>query len=72
MLDVILDELKKFGICHRDLNPGNILWSEQEGLLKLPQIQIPLLDIYFLKQTSKLILNSLVPISTTITISLLI
>jgi hypothetical protein len=38
MLDNILLDLKKFGIHHRDLNPGNMLWSEQESLIKLTDL----------------------------------
>lgn len=38
MLDDILSELKRYGICHRDLNPGNMLWSEQEQLIKLTDL----------------------------------
>lgn len=34
-LDIILDNLKKKGIIHRDINPGNLLFSEREKLIKL-------------------------------------
>jgi len=35
MFDDIIFELKKSGVRHRDINPGNILYSEKERLLKL-------------------------------------
>ena len=35
MLDDILADLKKYGVRHRDINPGNILFSESEKLMKL-------------------------------------
>ena len=35
MLCQIGNDLIKFGITHRDLNPGNLLWSEKQRLLKL-------------------------------------
>ena len=35
MLDEMLSDLKKYGIRHRDINPGNILFSEKEKLMKL-------------------------------------
>ena len=34
MLDSMLADLKKHGVNHRDINPGNILWSEKERTLK--------------------------------------
>jgi len=34
MLDDMLRDLQHYGVNHRDINPGNILWSEKEGLLK--------------------------------------
>lgn len=35
MLDEMLADLKKFGVRHRDINPGNILFSEKEKLMVL-------------------------------------
>lgn len=34
-LDNMLADLKKYGVRHRDINPGNILFSEKEKLMKL-------------------------------------
>jgi len=34
-LDLILRELRKSKIAHRDINPGNLLYSQKERLLKL-------------------------------------
>ena len=34
MLDDMLVDLKKYGIRHRDINPGNILFSEKQKLMK--------------------------------------
>lgn len=35
MLDDLLSQLKSFGIRHKDINPGNILWSENQKTIKL-------------------------------------
>jgi serine/threonine protein kinase len=34
-LDEILSELKKDGLNHRDINPGNLIFSEKERVIKL-------------------------------------
>ena len=46
MLYNIDSDLKKFGIIHRDLNPGNLLWSEKQRLLKLT-------DFFWAKQNDE-------------------